>query len=317
VLAAVDVVTDPARCPAPPDGTVVTIGSYDGVHAGHRAVLAEVRDLADKRGCDTAVVTFEPHPATVVRPDSAPPILTDLEQKLEQLEACGVDHVVVVPFDLERSRQAAADFVAETLVGCLHARAVVVGHDFHFGHRRQGTVPFLAEQGSRHGFDVLGLSLQADAGAAVSSTRIRTRLEDGDVEGAAGLLGRQHEVRGVVGHGDRMGREWGFPTANVAVPAGICLPADGVYAGFYVHPDGTVTPAAISLGRRPQFFDETGERLLEPHLLGWSGDLYEQPARVRFAHRLRGQERFDEVQDLILQIGRDVEVARTLLGAAG
>lgn len=310
-----DVVTDPARCPAPPDGTVVTIGAYDGVHVGHRAVLAEVRDLAGKRGCETAVVTFEPHPAAVVRPESAPLLLTDLEQKLELLELCHVDRVVVVPFDEERSRQSAADFVAETLVGCLGARAVVVGHDFHFGHRRQGTVPFLAEQGSRHGFDVLGLSLQAAAGAAVSSTRIRTLLLEGDVEGAAVLLGRLHEVRGVVAHGDQRGREWGFPTANVAVPAGICLPADGVYAGFYVHPDGARTPAAISLGRRPQVYEEKGERLLEPHLLGWDGDLYDQPAKVRFAHRLRGQERFPEVDDLIAQIARDVEAAKELLGA--
>lgn len=311
-----DVVTDPARCPSPRNGTVVTIGSYDGVHLGHRSVLAEVRDLADKRGCDTAVVTFEPHPAAVVRPESAPLILTDLEQKLELLEACRVDHVVVVPFDAERSRQSAADFVAETLVGCLRARAVVVGHDFHFGHRRQGTVPFLAEQGSRHGFDVLGLSLKAEAGGAVSSTRIRSLLQQGDVAASAVLLGRPHEVRGVVAHGDHRGREWGFPTANVTVPAGICLPADGVYAGFYVHPGGAETPAAISLGRRPQLYEEKGERLLEPHLLGWSGDLYGQRARVRFTHRLRGQERFGDVDDLIAQIGRDVEAARTLLGAA-
>jgi riboflavin kinase/FMN adenylyltransferase len=312
----VDVVTDPACCASPPDGTVVTIGSYDGVHLGHRAVLAEVRDLAGKRGHDTAVITFEPHPAAVVRPESAPLILTDLEQKLELLEACHVDHVVVVPFDEERSRQSAADFVAETLVGCLHARAVVVGHDFHFGHQREGNVPFLAEQGSRHGFDVLPLSLQTQGGGAVSSTRIRRLLQEGSVEAAADLLGRPHEVRGVVAHGDQRGREWGFPTANVAVPAGICLPADGVYAGFYVHPDGAQTPAAISLGRRPQIFEEAGERLLEPHLLGWSGDLYEQPARVRFTHHLRGQERFPEVDDLIAQIGRDVEAARTLLGTA-
>jgi riboflavin kinase/FMN adenylyltransferase len=312
----VDVVNDPARCPSPPDGTVVTIGSYDGVHVGHRAVLAEVRDLADKRGCDTAVVTFEPHPAAVVRPESAPLLLTDLEQKLELLEACQVDHVVVIAFDEARSRQTAAEFVAETLVHCLRGRAVVVGHDFHFGHRRQGNVPYLAEQGSRYGFDVFGLSLHGEAGAAVSSTRIRNLLQDGDVETAAVLLGRPHEVRGVVGRGDLRGREWGFPTANVAVPPGICLPDDGVYAGFYVHPDGAETPAAISLGRRPQVYEDTGERLLEPHLLGWSGDLYDQPARVRFTHRLRGQERFPEVDDLIAQIGRDVEAARTLLGAA-
>ncbi len=312
-----DVVTEPGRCPSPPNGTVVTIGVYDGVHLGHRGVLAEVRDLADKRGCDTAVVTFEPHPALVVRPDSAPLLLTDLDQKLELLEACRVDHVVVVAFDQARSRQSAGDFVAETLVGCLRARAVVVGHDFHFGHRRQGTVPFLVEQGGRHGFDVLGLSLQAQAGAPVSSTRIRHLLGEGDVAGAAALLGRPHEVRGIVAHGDARGREWGFPTANVAVPAGICLPADGVYAGSYGHPDGTETPAAISLGRRPQIYEEKGERLLEPHLLDWDGDLYDQPAKVRFTHHLRGQERFPDVDDLLAQIARDVTQARILLGIAG
>ena len=311
-----DVVTDPASCPAPANGTVVTIGVYDGVHVGHRAVLAEVRDLADKRGCDTAVVTFEPHPAQVVRPESAPLLLTDLDQKLELLEACQVDHVVVIAFDEARSHQSAADFVAETLVGCLHARAVVVGHDFHFGYRREGTVPFLVEQGGRHGFDVLGLSLQAQAGAAVSSTRIRSLLAAGAAEGAAVLLGRPHEVRGVVAHGDGRGREWGFPTANVTVPPGICLPADGVYAGWYVHPDGAQTPAAISLGRRPQVYEDKAERLLEPHLLDWDGDLYDQKAKVRFTHRLRPQERFGEVDELLAQIGKDVHAARTLLGAA-
>ncbi len=311
-----DVVTDPARCPSPANGTVVTIGVYDGVHLGHRAVLAEVRDLADKRGCDTAVVTFEPHPARVVRPASAPLLLTDLDQKLELLAACQVDHVVVIGFDEARSRQSAADFVAETLVGCLHARAVVVGHDFHFGHRREGTVPFLVEQGGRHGFDVLGLSIKAEAGGAVSSTRIRSLLAAGDVEGAAVLLGRPHEVRGVVAHGDGRGKEWGFPTANVAVPADICLPADGVYAGWYVHPDGTQTPAAISLGRRPQVYEDRGERLLEPHLLDWDGDLYDQAAKVRFTHHLRAQERFPEVEDLLAQIGRDIEAARRLLQAS-
>ena len=309
-----DVVTDPASCPSPSNGTVVTIGVYDGVHGGHRSVLAEVRDLADKRDCDTAVVTFEPHPALVVRPESAPLLLTDLDQKLELLEACRVDHVVVIAFDEARSRQSAADFVAETLVGCLHTRAVVVGHDFHFGHRREGTVPFLVEQGGRHGFDVLGLSLQAEAGAPVSSTRIRHLLTAGDVEGAAVLLGRPHEVRGVVAHGDGRGREWGFPTANVTVPSGLCLPADGVYAGYYVHPDGTQTAAAISLGRRPQVYEDKGERLLEPHLLDWDGDLYDQKAKVRFTHRLRPQERFDEIDDLLAQIARDVDAARTLVG---
>ncbi len=308
-----DVVTDPARCPSPPDGTVVTIGSYDGVHVGHRSVLAEVRDLADKRGCDTAVVTFEPHPAAVVRPDSAPLILTDLAQKLELLEACQVDHVVVVPFDIERSRQTAADFVAETLVGCLNARAVVVGHDFHFGHRRRGNVPLLQQMGAELGFDVLGISLIADAGDPVSSTRVRRLLLEGDVPGAAALLGRPHEVRGTVVAGDRRGRELGYPTANVAVPAEILLPADGIYAGWYRRPDGSLLPAAVSLGRRATFHPDSATSVLEAHLLDFDGDLYGERAGVCFVARLRGDERFDSVPALVAQMDEDVAAARSVL----
>jgi riboflavin kinase/FMN adenylyltransferase len=307
-----DVITDPARCPDV-DGTVVSIGVYDGVHLGHRAVLDQVRGLADARGCSTAVVTFDPHPAAVVRPESAPLLLTDLPQRLELLEGCGVDHVVVVSFDEARSKQSAADFVEETLVACLRAKAVVVGHDFHFGFKREGDVPFLAAAGSRHGFDVLGLHLHEEADAAVSSTRIRRLLADGDVTAAARLLGREHEVRGVVEHGDKRARELGYRTANVNVPGGILLPADGVYAGWYGHPDGTWTPSAISLGRRPQFYEDSGDRLLEPHLIDWDGDLYGQPARVRFAEPLRGQQTFPSVDDLIAQIAADVDLARAAL----
>jgi riboflavin kinase/FMN adenylyltransferase len=307
-----DVITDPARCPDT-DGTVVTIGVYDGVHLGHRAVLDQVRRLAVERGCSTAVVTFEPHPARVVRPESAPLLLTDLDQKLELLDACGVDHVVVIAFDEATSKRTAADFVDATLVACLQAKAVVVGHDFHFGHRREGNVAFLADAGSRHGFDVLGLHLHEEGAAAVSSTRIRSLLDEGDVAGAAALLGRPHEVRGTVEHGDGRARTLGFPTANVDVPAGIQLPADGVYAGVYEHPDGTTTPAAISLGRRPQFYEDRGDRLLEPHLLDFDGDLYGQHAKVRFTSRIRGQQVFDSVDGLIEQIAADTAEARRLL----
>ncbi len=300
--------------------SVVTIGAFDGVHVGHRAVIAELRRLATERGCITAVVTFDPHPAAVVRPDSAPLLLTDLEQKLALLAACGVDRTVVIRFDAARAAQSAGDFVREVLVDGLGATAVAVGHDFHFGRGREGTVPFLQGLGAEHGFDVLGLRLTADGGEPVSSTRIRKLLLDGEVGAAAVLLGRDHEVRGIVGHGDARGREWGFPTANVAVPGDILLPADGVYAGRYVHPDGTSTPAAISLGRRPQVYEDRGQRLLEPHLLGpagaaWDGDLYDQPARVQFSHHIRGQATFPTVDELLAQIGRDCTEARRLLSA--
>ena len=262
------------------------------------------------------VVTFDKHPAMVVRPESAPKLLTDLDQKLDLLATTGVDYALVVHFDEERSREAAEDFVEEILVGVLVARAVVVGHDFHFGHARRGNVELLTRLGGELGFDVLGLRLFDDAAgvAPVSSTRIRRLLAEGDVAGAAELLGRPHEVRGVVQRGDgRGGPELGYPTANVGVPMEIQLPGDGIYAGWYERPDGTAHAAAISLGRRPTFYEQADESLLEAYLLDFHGDLYGEPARVRFVARLRGEERFDSVDALIAQMDADVEATRRAL----
>ena len=308
-----EVVTDPSACPALP-GSVVTIGAYDGVHRGHRALIADVRRLAGERGCVSAVVTFDRHPATVVRPDSAPKLLTDLEQKLELLADTGVDYALVIHFDEHRAAESAGDFVKEILVDCLHARSVVVGHDFHFGRGREGNVPFLMAAGAEHGFDVLGIKLIEDDGAAVSSTEIRRRLGDGDVEGAAELLGRPHEVRGTVIEGDRRGRELGFPTANIAVPADIQLPADGIYAAWYERPDGSVHPAALSLGRRPTFYENAEASLLEANLLDFDADLYGERAKVRFVKRLRDEQKFDSIDALTAQIARDVDTTRRVLG---
>ncbi len=309
-----EVVTDLADC-RPAQRTVVTIGAYDGVHLGHEAILARVIAMAAELGCATAVVTFDRHPATVVRPDSAPRLLTDLAQKLDLLAATGVDKCVVVTFDVERSRQPAEDFVKEVVVDCLGARAVVVGHDFHFGHRRGGNVPLLQRMGAELGFDVLGVSLASDGSSAepVSSTRIRALLAAGDVEAAAGLLGRSHEVRGVVVRGDARGHELGYRTANVAVPEEILLPADGIYAGWYERPDGKVHTSAISLGRRPTFYPEATTSVLEAHLLDFDGELYGEAARVRFSARLRGEERFASERELVDQMARDVEAVRRVL----
>jgi riboflavin kinase/FMN adenylyltransferase len=191
---------------------------------------------------------------------------------------------------------------------------VVVGHDFHFGRNREGNVPMLQRLGAEFGFDVLGINLVADDGhEAVSSTRIRTLLMAGDVAGAELLLGRPHEVRGVVRHGDARGRDLGFPTANVAVPTDILLPADGIYAGWYERPDGSAHASAISVGRRPTFYAETESSLLECYLLDFDGDLYGETAKVRFIRRLRGEEKFDSVPALVEQMGRDVDATRTLL----
>jgi riboflavin kinase/FMN adenylyltransferase len=310
-----EVITDPAACPNPPNGTVVTIGVYDGVHLGHRALIGRVRAMASELGAASAVVTFDRHPATVVRPESAPLLLTDLDQRIELLAGTGVDYTLVIRFDKERSSESAEDFVQEILVGCLGARAVVVGHDFHFGRNRGGSVPMLQEMGAELGFDVLGINLVTDEAESevVSSTRIRALLADGDVAGAARLLGRPHEVRGHVQEGDRRGRDLGFPTANVAVPADVLLPADGIYAGWYERPDGLVHPSAMSLGRRPTFYDDAELSLLECYLLDFDADLYGEPAKVRFVQRLRGEVKFDSVDALVEQMGRDVDEARELL----
>lgn len=294
-------------------GCAVTIGAYDGVHLGHRSVIDEVRHLATSRGALSAMVTFDRHPAEVVRPDSAPCRLTSLDQKLELLAETGLDLVYVVAFDEARSRETAQEFVKEVLVDGLAAKAVVVGHDFHFGKDRGGNVEMLQHEGAVHGFDVLGMRLVASGDTAVSSTRIRQLLHAGEVGEAATLLGRPHEVRGVVMHGDARGRELGFPTANVAVPDGVCMPADGIYAALYTTPDGVARPAAVSLGRRPTFYVDAQASLLEAYLLDFDGDLYDQPAVVGFVQRLRGEQRFENVDDLITQMRADVAATRAAL----
>ena len=305
-------------------GTALTIGAYDGVHVGHRQVVAEVRRLAKERELTSAVVTFDRHPATVVRPESAPLLLTDNEQKLEQLATTGVDLTLVVPFDEVRAMESAEEFVADVLVGCLGARLVVVGEDFHFGHQRLGNVALLRDMGSRMGFEVLGLGLIGLTGSPardheqVSSTFIRRALARGDLKRANSMLGRPYEVRGVVDTGDRRGRELGFPTANVRVDPSILLPEDAVYAGWYERPDGTVHPAAVSLGTRPHFYED-GAVLLEAHLLDVGGpddggpDLYDEEARIRFTRRLRDQRTFDGVEALVEQLHRDVVDTRAAL----
>jgi riboflavin kinase / FMN adenylyltransferase len=332
------------------NGSAVTIGAYDGVHVGHRHLIGRLRQLAAERGLRSVVVTFDRHPAFVVRPQSAPSLLTDLDQKLELLASTGVDETVVVKFDELRANESAEDFVLEVLVRALRARLVVVGEDFHFGHGRKGNVALLSEMGAQHGFEVVGLGLEADAtGGVVSSTRVRHALAQGDVRTAAKLLGRHHEVRGIVVHGSgRGGSQLGFPTANVDVPTEIALPSPGIYACWYGRPGGSVHPAAVSLGYRPTFSEHepvvavgdrtletfgTGEHepvraalspdppradgeeapVLEAFLLDFEGDLYAQPARVSFVGRIRPERRFDSVAQLVAAIEEDVVRVREQL----
>lgn len=315
------IVRDTGTLSRPERGTVATIGVYDGIHLGHRTVISRVQHLAAKRHMTSAIVTFDPHPASIVRPDAVPLLLTGIEQRLELLASTGMDIALVVDFDKARSEESAEDFVTEVLVGCLNVRAVVVGADFHFGHNRRGNVELLRQMGLEHGFEVIGVDLVGSDGEPVnghrpvSSTAIREALRAGDIDLANEMLGRDHEVRGVVGRGDGRAKDLGFPTANVGVPEGICLPRDGIYAGWYVTPDGSSHAAAISLGRRPTFYEDAKASVLEAHLLDFSGDLYEQNARVQFSSRLRDELKFDSVDALVTQVGLDCDRVRELLTA--
>lgn len=311
-----EIYRDLDQYPSSAAGHALTIGVYDGVHLGHQAVIGATRAAAERLGLQTALVTFEPHPAYLLRPDSAPLLLTDLEQKLSLLEGCGVDTVVVVPFDTESSQETAEGFVERVVLDCLGARAVVVGSDFHFGKDRVGNVDLLAKLGEQHGFEVEGLDLLPLPDGtvdSVSSTAIRRAVAGGEVSTATKLLGRYHEVRGPVVMGDQRGRTIGFPTANVAVARQMAIPADGVYAGWYIRPDGTRWPTAINVGKRPTFYQDAEHSLLEAHLIGFEGDLYDEPGRVQFVELLRSERRFDGIDALVAQLQQDVSQAQELL----
>ena len=310
------VVTDLTAPAWPGERAVVTIGAYDGVHLGHQAVIRQVRHLAADLGARSAVVTFDHHPATVVRPESAPKLLTDDDQRLELLTATGLDATVIVHFDARQAQEAPQAFVERVLVGALGVQAIVVGEDFHFGRHREGNVAMLEDLGRRFDFEVVPLELVAREDGVdepVSSTAIRRALAGGNVALAATMLGRPFEARGPVVQGDQRGRLLGFPTANVEVPNRVCLPADGVYAGTYERPDGTSHPCAINLGRRPTFYEHADHSLLEAHLIDFEGDLYGERAAVRFEHFLRSERKFDGIDALVAQLKHDVEHARQLL----
>lgn len=307
------VITDASTIPFPGERTVLTIGAYDGLHLGHQAVIAQVRALAAERGARSAVVTFDRHPATVVRPESAPQLLTDHTQRMELFEATGIDAAVVLPFTQEMADESPLAFIERVLVTCLRAECVVVGDDFHFGRHREGNVALLREIGETHDFEVEPVVLVPRSDGVdepLSSTAIRRALAGGNVTLAADMLGRPFEARGVVVQGDQRGRLLGFPTANVEVSNRVCLPADGVYAGFYERPDGSRHPCAINLGRRPTFYEHADSSLLEAHLLDFEGDLYGEPARIQFVAFLRSERKFDGIDALVEQLKHDIEHAR-------
>jgi len=298
---------------------VVTIGNFDGIHRGHQAILSTVVARARALSASAVVYTFEPHPRKVLRPDSAPALLTTLEQKLELIAATGIDAVVLESFTPEFARTAPDVFVRECLHARLAPREVYVGYDFHFGRDREGSMRLLTELGPRLGFAVTIIPEVEVDGGDVNSTRIRECLAEGEPERAARMLGRPYSVRGRVVRGDERGRGLGFPTANLD-PENEVLPAPGVYAGALRlldegnPPAGTALRAVTNVGRRPTF---AGESLrAEAHALDWSGDLYGRRVEITFAERLRAERRFESVDALRRQIAADVEEARRRLEAS-
>lgn len=276
----------------------VALGTFDGVHLGHREVI---------RGADT-VVTFEPHPAVVLHPATAPQLLTSLERKAQLIGGLGVREVVVVPFDRAFANRSAAQFADEVLVGALNATHVSVGENFHFGHRASGR-PALLQADPR--FETRVVGLLEIAGEIVSSSHIRRLIaSDGAVEAGARLLGDPFQVAGEVVRGEERGRTIGYPTANLLPDARYVTPAHGVYACMA---NGT-HPAAVSIGVRPTFDTKLGE-LVEAYLLDFSGDLYGTRLELTFLRRLRGELRFDGVEELVRQIERDVQDTRTVVAA--
>ena len=295
--------------------SVVTIGAYDGVHRGHQAVIEQVRQQAEILDARSVVVTFDRHPASIVRPESAPLLLTDIDQKLELLASTGLDATCIVKFDEDSSREAPSDFVKRVLVDGLSAKRVIIGEDFHFGYKRGGNVALLRELGPKFDFDVTPIELISRGDGVdepVSSTAIRRALAGGQVELATQLLGHHFEVRGVVVHGDERGRTIGFPTANIEVPNQICIPADGVYAGVFVRQDGTKHNCAINLGRRPTFYEHADHSMLEAHLLDFSENLYGEKVKLTFTHFLRGERKFENIDALKMQLKLDIEQTRAV-----
>jgi riboflavin kinase / FMN adenylyltransferase len=293
------------------ESSVVTIGDFDGVHRGHQHVLDLVVARARERGARSVVVTFDPHPMTVIHPGAAPLALTSLDRRLELLAQRGLDATLVLPFTTELAHQSPAEFVQHVLVDALRATEVHVGQNFRFGHRAAGTVDALTELGAADGFTTHPVTLARDQ-VVWSSTYVRQCLAEGDVAAAAEALGRLHRVEGPVVEGDKRGRELGYPTANLAADPAIAVPVDGIYAGWLVRASGDRLPAAISIGTNPTFGGTS--RRVEAYVLDRDDlELYGEQVGVEFVERLRETVRFEGIEPLLAQMRTDVDQARAIL----
>ena len=301
--------------PADLGPSVVTIGVFDGVHRGHQVIVGRAVERAHADGLPCVVLTFDPHPLAVLRPELEPPYLLSLEDRIAELRAARVDGVCVLPFTQAVAELTPEEFAEQVLVEGLRASGVVVGANFRFGHGAAGDTSTLHDLGRQHGFWVETIGLSGD-GETYSSTRVRELLGTGEVAEAALVLGRPHRLVGPVVHGNHRGRELGYPTANLGQATAAAVPADGVYAGWLVRAGGVRLPAAVSVGTNPTF--DGVEQRVEAYVLDRTDlDLYGEQVALEFVERLRGTERFDSAEDLVAQMGRDVARARSLLDAGG
>lgn len=291
-----------------PSASVVTIGNFDGVHRGHQVLLRRAVHAAADLEVRAVAVTFDPHPAAVLRPGTQPQSLQPLDERVTLLHEHGIDLVVVLPFTLDLASWSPETFVTRVLVERLRCARVVVGTNFRFGHRAAGDVVTLVERGDEHGFGTEAVTLLDLEGQPISSSTVRERLAAGDVDWVTRAMGRVHELEGEVVQGDQRGRTIGFPTANLDVADDLALPGDGVYTGE-TQVDGRTYRCVTNIGVRPTFAGD--RRTVETHLLDADLDLYGRRLRVGFARRLRGERRFSGVDELVAQIERDVEDARS------
>lgn len=297
--------------------SVITVGVFDGVHRGHQKLIGRAVDEAAHRGLPSVLITFDPHPTEVIRPGHHPAQLTTLTRRAELVAQLGISAFCVLPFTPELARMPADEFAHEVLVERLHAAAVLVGENFTFGHAAKGDVALLRQLGRRFGFAVEGVELISDTsdpnnGVTYSSTYIRACIDSGDVGLAAHALGRPHRLEGVVVRGDRRGHALGFPTANLTPPPYAAIPADGVYACWFVHGQRRL-PAAVSIGTNPTFSGR--QRTVEAYVLDVDEDFYGHYIALDFVRRLRGMRRFDSAAGLVEQMQSDVEQTRRLLSA--
>lgn len=290
--------------------SVVALGTFDGVHLGHREVLRRCVSRAKQENVPSVVFTFHKHPLEVIRPQFAPELLTDLEDKLALIQDAGIENTVIARFDDEMARATPEEFVREILVDSLRAKWVVVGFNYTFGWKAEGNAKSLKDLGEKYGFGVEVSKPVVVGGTVVSSTRIRTALAKGDVEAACEMLGRPFSIKGKIVRGHSRGKTLGYPTVNLDVSREITLPQRGVYAS-YVCVEGRMFKAVTNVGTRPTFQGEA--MTVETYIIGFEGDLYGETLRVLFAKRLRDEIRFESGEALAYQISQDVERAKAVL----